>query len=49
VTTDINGMKGSGCGDIVKLVQKAVGGTIVKEDTKPEFYDKNEDRLRVGS
>lgn len=38
VETEVNGVKGSGCTQYTNAVIKALGGEVIKEEKKPEYY-----------
>ena len=38
VEVDVNGVQGSGCQDYTDAVLKALGGEVIKDEKKPEFY-----------
>jgi Protein of unknown function (DUF2997) len=49
VTIDVEGIKGSGCKNLTKAMEKAFG-TTVKDKKKAEFYDEQDvsDNQGVG-
>jgi len=47
VETEVNGMKGSGCKQYTDAVIKALGGEVVKEEIKPEFYETDSESLKT--
>ena len=44
VTIDVAGFKGSGCKDLTKAIEKALG-MVTKDTKKQEFYDEQEQKL----
>lgn len=38
VEVDVNGVKGSGCQKYTDAILKALGGELIKDEKKPEFY-----------
>lgn len=35
---DVDGVKGSSCTNVTDALINAMGGTVLKDDKKPEFY-----------
>lgn len=46
---DVNGVKGSGCEKYTKAVLKALGGTVVSDEKKPEYYEKASNTVNAKS
>jgi len=39
VETEVNGVKGKGCTQYTNAVIKALGGEVVKDEKKQEYYE----------
>lgn len=44
---DVDGVKGSGCQKYTDAVLKALGGSVIKDEKKPEFYEKSTDSVKA--
>lgn len=47
VEVDIDGMVGGECQPYVDSIKKALGGEVIKDEKKPEFYQKAGTTLKV--
>jgi hypothetical protein len=47
VETEVNGVKGSGCKQYTDAVIKALGGEVLKEENKPEFYETDSESIKA--
>ena len=47
VDTEVNGVKGSGCTQYTDAVIKALGGEVIKEEKKPEFYETDSETVKT--
>ena len=48
VETEVNGVKGSGCTQYTNAVIKALGGEVIKEEKKPEYYETDSNSLKTN-
>ncbi len=46
---DVNGVKGSGCEKYTKAVLKALGGDVIKDEKKPEYYETTSSKVKTSS
>jgi len=46
---DVNGVQGSGCQKYTDAVLKALGGEVIKDDKKPEFYQSDNQTVKAKS
>ena len=46
---DVDGVKGSGCQQYTDAVLKALGGSVIKDEKKPEFYESNASTVKAKS
>lgn len=49
VEVDVDGVKGDGCQKYTDAVLKALGGPVIKDEKKPEFYQKADNTVRNKS
>ena len=47
VEVDVNGVQGSSCQNYTEAVRKALGGEVIKDEKKPEFYLSNDNTAKV--
>lgn len=38
---DVNGVKGSGCEQYTQAILKALGGVVISDEKKPEYYEQS--------
>jgi hypothetical protein len=46
---EVNGVKGEGCTKYTDAVIKALGGGVTSDKKKPDFYEKEDDNVKVGA
>ena len=46
VETEVNGVKGSGCTQYTDAVIKALGGDVIKEEKKQEYYESDANSVK---
>ena len=49
VEVDVNGVKGSGCQKYTDAVLKALGGELLKDEKKPEYYESESNTVSAKS
>lgn len=45
---DVNGVKGTGCEKYTQAVLKALGGVVISDEKKPEYYEKSSNTVTVN-
>lgn len=49
VEVDVNGVKGPSCQKYTDAIVKAISGEVIKDEKKPEFYEKAANSVKTSS
>ena len=48
-TIDVDGVVGKGCEDYTSTITKALGGTVLSDEKKPEYHQKQTNKQKSRS